>query len=323
MLLILTQGVSAETAFKNDKNWHSRQSSAMGTLINVELYCEDAEKADHLIDWVSAEMNRIDRLMSPYKPQSELAQINARAADGAISISPELYDLIDKALQHGYWSQGTFDITFASAGFQYDYRKKIKPSAKALSRAVGFIDYHAIRLLPDNKIEFTKPGVKIDLGGIAKGHAVDRAIDYLLAKGIQHAIVSAGGDSRIIGDHRGRPWILGIQHPRDDGHVVSLPLESIAVSTSGDYERYFIDQEGVRYHHILNPKSGKSAAAVQSVTILGPNATLTDALSTTVFVMGVKTGLAYINKLKDVSAIIIDANGKLHYSSDLVRPTKN
>ena len=321
-LLLSAQWSNAQSDTANAKNWHSRKTSAMGTLINVELYCEDAKKARVLIDWVSAEMERIDRLMSPYKPQSELAQINALAADRPIMISSELYQLVAKALEHGHWSQGAFDITFASAGFQYDYRNKIKPSEDKLSTAVHFIDYRAVILLPENKIKFTKKGVKIDLGGIAKGHAVDRAIYYLQSQGIKHAIVSAGGDSRIIGDHRGRPWILGIQHPRGDGHAVSLPLESIAVSTSGDYERYFIDQDGVRHHHILNPKSGKSASEVQSVTILGPNATLTDALSTTVFVMGVTNGLAYINKLNDVSAIIIDAQGKLHYSDDLVRPTR-
>ena len=295
----------------------------MGTLIRVEFWLEDAEKAARLMDGVMAEMQRIDTLMSPYIETSELYRINARAFDEPVTVSRELFDLIKLALQHGDWSEGTFDITFASVGFQYDYRKKVKPDARALEQARSLIDYKSVRLLEDSRqIRFLKSGVKIDLGGIAKGHAVDNAIQYLYTEGIRHGIVSAGGDSRIIGDRHGRPWILGVKNPRGDDNLITLPLENLAVSTSGDYERYFIDQQGIRHHHIINPSSGRSANSVRSVTILGPNATMTDALSTTVFVMGVKQGLAYINRLPDVSAIIIDAEGRLHYSNDLVRPTR-
>lgn len=304
-------------------NWHKHKDSAMGTLITIQFWLEDEKQAERLIEGVMAEMRRIDRLMSPYINSSELAQINDRAHNEPVKVSKELYDLIALALRHGQWSGGAFDITFASVGFRYDYRNSVKPDDADLDKAVALIDYHSVRLNDaEQTVRFEREGTKIDLGGIAKGHAVDGAIQYLKDEGVRHAIVSAGGDSRIIGDHRGRPWILGIKNPRGDNHLVTLPLENVSVSTSGDYERYFIDQKGERHHHIINPKSGKSASEVRSVTILGPNATMTDALSTTIFVMGVKQGLGYINQLQNVSAIIIDAEGRLHYSNDLVRPVK-
>lgn len=320
-------GIAAEPlASRNQgekEHWHSHQGSAMGTLIRVEFWLEDQNKADKLIKGVMAEMHRIDQLMSPYIESSELARINAEAYQRPVKVSEELFNLIRLALQHGEWSEGTFDITFASVGFRYDYRKGVKPDENQLAEAVGLVDYRSVGLTDDTReIRFRKPGMKIDLGGIAKGHAVDNAIRYLYGEGVRHGIVSAGGDSRIIGDRHGRPWILGIKNPRGDNHLVTLPLEEVSVSTSGDYERYFIDQQGIRHHHIINPRSGKSASSVRSVTILGPNATMTDALSTTVFVQGVREGLDYINRLPDVSAIIIDSQGMLHYSNDLVRPTK-
>ena len=131
--------------------------------------------------------------------------------------------------------------------------------------------------------------------------------------------MTAGGDSRVIGRRWGRPWQIGVRHPRDKHKLVAkIPLENVAVSTSGDYERYF-EQDGVRYHHIINPSSGDSAREVQSVTIIGPDATSTDALSTSLFVMGRKNGLQLINRLPEFDAIVVDNKGRLHYSEGLER----
>ena len=133
-------------------------------------------------------------------------------------------------------------------------------------------------------------------------------------------MVSAGGDSRIIGDREGRPWIIGIQHPRDpDGIALRLPLSDSAVSTSGDYQRYFIDN-GERIHNIINPKTGRSASASWSTTVIGPDAMTTDALSTTIFILGAVKGLALVESLAGIDAIIIDSNGKVHYSSGFQDP---
>jgi thiamine biosynthesis lipoprotein len=164
--------------------------------------------------------------------------------------------------------------------------------------------------------------VRIDLGGIAKGSGVDRCIQLFQELGIEQALVTAGGDSRMMGDRWGRPWTIGIRDPRDaDKMVAVIPLMDEAVSTSGDYQRYF-EKDGVRYHHIINPKSGDSARELQSVTIIGPDATTTDALSTSVFVLGLEAGLKLIDRLPDIDAILVDQHGRMHYSNDL-EPAKN
>jgi thiamine biosynthesis lipoprotein len=169
-------------------------------------------------------------------------------------------------------------------------------------------------------VRFLKSGVRINLGGIAKGYVVERGIDILRHQGIEHAIVTAGGDSRLLGDRRGRPWMVGIRDPRIEGEVaLSVPLVDEAVSTSGDYERYF-DEDGIRYHHIIEPSTGKPAGGVHSATVFGPDAVITDALSTSVFVMGVQRGLTLIGTLPDYESIVIDAEGKLYYSNGLTQP---
>ena len=159
--------------------------------------------------------------------------------------------------------------------------------------------------------------MRIDLGGIAKGYAVDNCIAILQGLGIRNALVTAGGDSRLIGDRWGRPWTIGIRDPRrENGVIALLPLVDVAVSTSGDYERYF-EENGIRYHHIIDPKSGDSARELQSVTIIGPDATTTDALSTSVFVLGLAKGLELVNRLPNIDAILVDSAGSMHYSEGL------
>jgi thiamine biosynthesis lipoprotein len=160
--------------------------------------------------------------------------------------------------------------------------------------------------------------MRIDLGGFAKGHAVDNATAILRERGIRHAIVSAGGDSRVIGDRRGRPWTIGIRDPRRPGEMVAmLPLEDVSISTSGDYERYF-DADGVRHHHLIDPATGRSPSGVHSVTILAEDGLTTEALSKCVFVLGVEKGLRLIESQRGVDAVVVDAAGALHYSTGLL-----
>ena len=216
-------------------------------------------------------------------------------------------------------SDGAFDISFASVGFSYDYRQHIKPSAAELEAQRSLINYRHIQLLADNQVKFSLPGLKIDLGGIAKGYAVEQAIGLLATAGIKHALVTAGGDTRLLGDKRGRPWQVAIKHPRkEDGIVAQLPLTDSAISTSGDYERFFIE-DGVRYHHILDPKSGQSPSGLMSVTVLGPDSTRTDAMSTTLFVMGLKRGIAFIEQQSEFEAIFISSEHQLYFTSGLAQ----
>ena len=160
--------------------------------------------------------------------------------------------------------------------------------------------------------------MRIDLGGFAKGHAVDRGAQILAARGIAHAIVTAGGDSRVLGDRRGRPWTIAIRDPRNaEGVVAVLPLEDVAISTSGDYERFFV-RDGERCHHLIDPATGKSPCGVRSVTILAADGLTTEGLSKSVFVLGVERGMRLIESLTEVDAVVVDAQGRLHYSSGLL-----
>jgi thiamine biosynthesis lipoprotein len=301
--------------------WHSREEAIMGTRIEVELWCEDRAAATAAIDRVMAEMHRIDALMSTYKPDSQVSLINAQAAERPVTVDADLFGLLRTALEYSRITQGAFDITYASVGYLYDYRAHVKPSDAQIAAALPAVDYRHVLLDPATRgVRFTRPGVRIDLGGIAKGWAVDQGIAILRAAGIEHAMVNAGGDTRIIGDRFGHPWVVGIRDPRDRNRViVRMPLVDAALSTSGDYERYF-EEGGTRYHHILSPSTGRPASEVRSVTIIGPTATRTDGLSKTIFVLGIERGMRIIDELGDVDAIAIDGNGQVFYSRGLEAP---
>lgn len=298
--------------------WLSRDEAIMGTAIRVELWADDKLAGEAAIDAVMQEMHRIDREMSPFKPDSELSKINREAAQHPVAISAEMFDILTRSIEFSKISGGAFDITFSSVGYMYDYRRHIKPTEAQIKKALPGINYRHILLDAQKRtVKFSQPGVRIDLGGIGKGYAVDNCIALLKQRGIAHALVTAGGDSRVIGDKDGHPWMVGIRDPRRKDNVVAvIPLINSAISTSGDYERFF-EANGVRYHHIINPKTGHSASGVHSATVIGPDATTTDGLSKPVFILGPEKGLALINSIPGVDAVIIDADGKMFYSSGL------
>jgi len=292
----------------------------MGTRCDVELWSEDKAKGEAAIESVFADMRRFDDMMSTYKPESEVSYVNAHAAQQPVKISRELYDLISTSLEYSVITHGTFDVTYASVGYLYDYPNHIRPDDATIRAKLPAVNYRHVHLDPAaGTVSFDAPGVRIDFGGI-KGYEVDRGIALLQAAGVTHAMVNAGGDTRIIGDRFGKPWIVGIRDPDDKKKiVVRMPITDAAMSTSGDYERYF-DEGGVRYHHILDPKTGKSPHKVRSVTIIGPTATRTDALTKSVFVMGAREGIAFIDTLPDVDAVAITPDGKIWYSKGLEPP---
>lgn len=300
-------------------HWWQGAASIMGTEIQVELWHTDAELACEAVADVMAEMHRIDEAMSPYIETSLLSQLNTKGADGFVAVGAELFGLINRSQGYAILTGGAFDVTYASAGRYYDYRKGQKPDPETLRVAVEAINYRHLELNHRNQsIRFHHEHVYVDLGGIAKGHAVDQAINILRDLGVEQAMVSAGGDSRILGDRLGEPWVVGVKDPRNtNAQVVVLPLMDASVSTSGDYERFF-DEDGVRYHHIIDPKSGDSARSVRSVTIIGAETTATDALSTSVFVMGVDKGIALIDRLIGIDAIVVDGAGNVHTSEGLM-----
>lgn len=342
--------------------WFEYESQIFGTRFSLELWSEDQAIADQVINEVVAEMWRLHHMLSPYEPESELSAVNRLAFSEPVVVSSELFTLLQQSLYYSRLTAGAFDPSFSSIGQYYDYRAGRKPDQsldeEQIEEAKAAIDFRLIRLDKSNKtVAFEHSAMMLDLGGIAKGYAMDRAADILMSGGIRHASVSAGGDMRILGDQliqyskpgqqarpgqsvnasqqaksgqqvrpdespkQGRPWIIGIRNPRQESTAIRLPLENTAVSTSGDYERFFIDEDtGDRIHHILDPETGESAAMLASVTVLGEKGLDTDPLSTAVFVLGAEKGLALINSMPEYDAILIDTSGQVHFSRGLVEP---
>lgn len=298
--------------------WYRREQAIMGTAVTLELWADSPTQAEAATAAVMAEMHRIDRAMSPFKPESELSRINRDAGERAVPLSAEMCTLIARALHFSDLSAGAFDISYAAVGHLFDYRQGVRPDEQQLAQARECVGWRMLQLDEHaGTLRFARKGMRIDLGGFAKGHAVDNAARLLQGHGIAHAIVSAGGDSRVLGDRRGRPWTIGIRHPRREGESIAvLPLEDVAVSTSGDYERYF-DQGGVRWHHLLDPRTGLPPQQVHSVTVLAPDGLTSEALSKTVFVLGPEQGLRVAARVPGVDVVVVDARGRLHCSEGL------
>jgi thiamine biosynthesis lipoprotein len=294
----------------------------MGTEVSVRLWHDDADRGRELVEEVFAEAERINQLMSTYVEGSRISEINRLAADTPVVAGSELFDLIRRSLDISVLTLGAFDITFDSVGQHYDFRNRRRPDDATVEAEREHINFRLVELdQAAGTVRFLEPGVRINLGGIAKGYVVERGVDILRVKGVRHAIVTAGGDSRLLGDRRGQPWMVGIRDPRKEGEVaISVPLVDEAISTSGDYERYF-EEGDKRYHHIIEPSTGVPASGVHSATVFGPDAVITDALSTSVFVMGVDQGLRLVGTLPDYESIVIDEQGRIFYSDGLTRPS--
>jgi thiamine biosynthesis lipoprotein len=267
------------------------------------------------------DMKRIDRLMSTWKDDTEISKVNREGGTHPVKISRELFKLLQVSVEYSELTRGAFDITYASVGYLYDFKKGVHPDSAAIAKALPGINWrHMVLDEKKTTVFFTRPGMRIDLGGIAKGYSVDRGIEILQKQGITRAMVNAGGDTRIIGDRFGKPWVVGVRDPDHEGKVfLRLPLTDTAFSTSGDYERYF-DENGKRFHHIIDPKTGDSARKCRSVTIISGNATRTDALTKSVFIMGPEQGIAFIDTLPDVDAVAVAPDGRVIYSKGLAPP---
>lgn len=304
--------------------WVQVSGTAMTTEIDMEYWTDDPAVAEQAGEAVLALFGRIDRQMSRYREDSELSRLNRRAARAPVKVSDSLFQVLKRAVDVSELSRGAFDISFGSVGYFYDFREHRQPTDQQLAAGLSSVNYRSMVLDPDRKtVRFLDEGVRLDLGGIAKGYAVDRGIATLESFGIRNARLSAGGDMRLLGDKRGKPWVVGIRDPRSESRkALVMPLADVAVSTSGDYERFFHDESGERIHHILSPATGKPAKGVQSVTVLGSDALTTDGLSTAVFVLGTVEGLALINSLDGIDAIVIDDKRRVYYSNGLLDPAE-
>jgi FAD:protein FMN transferase len=292
----------------------------MGVQTRIVAYAPSKTTAESAAASAYDRINALDAVMSDYRRQSDLKTLLDAAGGPPIPVSPEFYDILATSQLINEASNGAFDITVAPAVqlWRASRQSGHLPDPQALQAALALIGpEHLILNARLRTAQLTPKGARIDLGGIGKGYAVDRGIAILQAKGVSHALITAGGDSRIIGDRFGKPWIVGIRHPDDKARVIAkIPLVDTAMSTSGDYERYF-DEDGVRYHHIIDPRTGKSASKVRSATILASTATRTDGLSKTAFVLGAEAAMKIYERLDDVDAILVTPEGRVLYSKGL------
>lgn len=296
---------------------------AMGTTIRFRVMAEDRAKLESTAKAIFAEFDRLDRQLSVWHPNSEVSQINAAAGLHPVVISNDSFALIERAIAVSKASDGAFDLSFAALSglwrFDHDHDDKI-PDPKAIAARLPSVDYRQIALDPEKHSVFLKKkGMSIHLGGIGKGYAVDRGVKIAKAEGLTHFILQAGGDLFLAGERApGTAWRVGIQDPRARRNeaFAMAPVVDQAFSSSGDYERYFI-QGNKRYHHILDPKTGQPASKARSVTVLSDSAELADALSTAIFVLGAKRGLAMLTTFVGTEAVIVDAQNKLWVSNGL------
>jgi len=285
-----------------------RSQMIMGTMVEITVIPPD----EQAIEAAFEEMKKVDALMSTYKENSEVSILNR---EGENHLSAETLQVIREAINFSEITGGAFDITCRPLINLWKKAKKEKviPSPQEIKEALSLVGYEKIKILPEGDVvRFKQKGMQIDLGGIAKGYAVDRAIETLRKNGIRRALVNAGGDLYALGNGPGgEKWKVGIQDPREEDKLLGIiKVKDVGVATSGDYQRYFTI-EGKRLSHIVNPKTGQTVQDVpMSVTVIAPHATTTDALATGVFVLGPQKGMELIESLPQVEGMIVSEGMK-------------
>jgi len=297
----------------------TRKATVMGTNLEVTFAGLDNKGADKAFTVITTEFKRIEKELSEWRGDTYVIKINKNAGKAPVAVPTELFSIISAAMTVSRVSDGAFDITWASMWGLWDFtpgRPHSVPDPEEVRAKLKNVDYRAVALDQKKRTVFLeRPGMAMGLGGIAKGYAVDSAMRLVDAMGIKNIIIKAGGDMRVQGMVGKKLWRIGIRHPRKkDKLLASLPLKDISISTSGDYEHFFM-KDGVLYHHIIDPRTGYPARGCRSVTILGPDTMTTDALSTAVFVMGPEKGMALVERLHGIEAIIVDSKGGSHTSS--------
>ncbi len=298
-----------------------KQLLLMGSRFDITVVEDDAEKAGLYINTAIDEIKRIEKLISSWDPESQTSRINKNAGIAPVKVDKELFDLIARSLIISKLTDGAFDISYASMDriWKFDGSMTKMPPEEIIKQSVEKIGYQNIILDHDNQTVFLKlKGMKIGFGGIGKGYAADKAKQLLIEKGVQSGIINASGDMNTWGKQPdGKDWMVAITNPMDKNKAFALlPIKEGAVVTSGDYEKYVVF-DGVRYSHIINPKTGYPAKGIVSATVFAPKAELADALATSVFVMGIKVGIDRINQIPGVECVIIDDQGKIHSSKNI------
>ncbi len=292
-----------------------RSEFLMDTHVTITWYGDQEAEA---VNEAFATIEDVEKRMSVYEIASEVAAINAAAGQHAVKVSDDTFAVIALAIRAAELTEGSFDPTIFPL---VELWEQPVPRQDEISERLALVDYRQVRLDADEKsVELPRVGMALDLGGIAKGHAVDRAAAALLDGGILRALVDAGGDLYALGRRSdGTPWRIAVQHPRrPDQYLAILPLAEQAVVTSGDYQRY-TDIEGVRYHHIYDPRTGWPAdSGLISVTVVAQETVWADALSTALFVLGYESAMDLVEGWDGVEALIVSEEGESWVSSGLV-----
>jgi thiamine biosynthesis lipoprotein len=297
-----------------------RAQMHMGTLVAITAVAPTKEEAQVSIEAGFHEIKRLEQLLSTWIATSELSQVNAAAGQRPVTVGSETLELVLRSLEMAGLTEGGFNIAVGPAVEAWSVTDLQRiPSHAKLQSLKPLVDWTTIQIDRQARTIFLpKPGMRIDVGGIGKGYAADRAVDVMKRTGARGGVVALSGDIKTFGDLPGmKGFPVGIRHPRqEDANVATIDLKNEAISTAGDYERYF-EQEGVRYHHILDPRSLEPARKCQSVTVIATEGTVADGLDTGIFVLGPEKGMALVEQLPDVEAVIIDDQGRMTVSSGL------
>ncbi len=299
----------------------------MGSRFDISVVAENETKGNEYINLATNEIKRIEKLISSWDINSQTSLINRKAGISSVKVDKELFQLIQRSLRISKLTLGAFDISYASMDriWKFDGSMTEMPSEESIIRSVERVGYSNIILDEKDQSVFLKlKKMKIGFGGIGKGYAADRAKELLQNKGVKAGIINASGDLNAWGKQPdGKDWMVAIVNPLNKEKVFSwLPVENSAVVTSGNYEKY-VKLNGELYSHIIDPRTGYPIKGILSVSILTKSAELADALATSVFVMGVETGLDFINQLKGVECIIVNADNKVLTSKNIeLKPPK-
>lgn len=308
LVLIISFNTSAQVLRK-------RAVKLMGSRFDITIVANDTLSAENNIDSVIAEITRIENLISDWKSDTQVSEVNRNAGIKPVKVDAEVFALTERAIYFSEITGGAFDISFAAMDriWKFDGSMKAMPSPEAIKKSVEKVGYENIELNKENSTIFLKrKGMKIGFGALGEGYAADRCREMMLAKGIKAGIVNGSGDMSTWGKHPdGRAWSVGITNPmKKDTIFAIIPLVKSAVVTSGSYEK-FVVFNGKRYAHIINPVTGYPATGLCSVTVLGPSAETANGFSTSIMVLGKKAGLKLLKKYPEYQAILITDKGTI------------
>lgn len=312
--LIFISSVQAQVA-------RSRMAMLMGSRFDFTIVAADSATAERYIDTCIAEVRRIEYLLSDWKEETPVSNVNRNAGIKPVKVDPEVIAITERALEYSRLTNGAFDISFAAMEkiWRFDGSMTTMPAPEAVKKAVEKVGYQNIIIDHKDSTIFLKlKGMKIGFGALGEGYAADRCKAMMLARGIKAGIVNGSGDMNTWGRQPGgKRWNIGIRDPFDNESLFAiLPLRTTAVTTSGSYEK-FLTIEGKRYSHIINPATGYPATGLSSVSIFGPSAEKANFLSTSIMVLGREKGVALLKRFKHYRYIIVSDEGKFTASKNL------